>query len=410
MSARSSAGERLFAPFEPGFREDPYPHYRRLREQDPVHRTDYGFWLVTRYDDVVALLHDPSVTSHGSGRLAGERPAGGVAQVQDAWLLSKEPPEHTYVRRLLNAGFTPRAIRPLREHVSSYARELLEPCLEARRFDVTRDFAYPLATDVICELVGVPTADRDLVRDWVMDMFKVVHAGGFGMGAELPEPEDVAAARTALRAFHEYVVDLIAARRRDPADDIIGLMVAAQKRDGRLEDHEIVANALAVFAAGHDTTIGLVGNALIALHRNPEALARVRAEGLSPGAVAELLRYDAPVQSVPRKAAGDLHYGGRTIEAGSNVIVVLASANRDPDRFPDPDRLDLDRRGERSLSFGLGVHYCLGAPLGRVEAELALGLLLDSTRGSEIDEGGIEWRESLEFRGPDALPLELTPA
>ena len=398
-----------FSPYAPGFREDPYPHYRRLREEDPVHRTEFGFWLITRYDDVVALLHDRGVTSTGSGRLAAASSKSRVAQIQDAWLLTKEPPEHTYIRRLLNQGFTPRAIKPLRDHVERYAHELLEPRLEERRLDVARDYAYPLATDIICELVGVPKADRDRMRDWVMDMFRVMHAGRFGSGGELPPPEEVGAARRALKGFDEYVRALIAERRQRPTRDIIGLMVEAQGREGRLEDHEIVANTLAVFGAGHDTTIGLIGNAVIALHRNPDALSRVRAEGLTPQSVEEILRYDAPVQSVPRKAATDIEYGGKRIEAGSNLIPVLAAANRDPERFPDPDRLDLDRPAGRHMSFGLGVHYCLGAPLGKVEAEIGLGLLLTRTRDSAIDESGIQWRPSFEFRGPDALPLAFSP-
>jgi len=404
----------LFSPFAPGFREDPYPHYHRLREEDPVHQTAGGYWLLTAYDDIAAFLHDRRASSRGAGRMAGggqPAPAGGMlSRTQDSWVLFREPPDHTYLRRTLNPGFTPKAIAGLRDHVERHAQALIEPLLEEGQMDLVADFAYPLATDMICELVGVPRVDRDKCHRWMIDILEVIHGGRFGTGTDLPEPESIAASRSAHRAFFEYFGQLAMDRRESPKDDLISLLVETQDRDGRLDTHDVVANALMMFAAGHDTTVGLVGNSAIALHDHPEQLEQVRARGLDSTGLDELLRHAGPVHAVVRIALEDLDYGGKTIEKGSNVLAILPAANRDPSHFPDPDKLDLDRRDARALAFGLGIHYCIGAPLARLETEIALGMLIRSTKDLEVGTEAVVWGSSLEFRTPRRVPLTFTAA
>jgi cytochrome P450 len=257
---------------------------------------------------------------------------------------------------------------------------------------------------VICELLGVPAADRDRCRDWGLHVFRA-------MNDPMADPEVAVASKASLAAFDEYFSALIEERRRAPRDDVLSALVAAEAEDDELTTSDVIANTLLLFGAGHETTMGLIGMAILSLHRHPDELAELRAAGtIAPETIDELGRYESPIQMATRIAGEDVEYGGCTIAAGDHVTAVIGAANRDPARFPDPDRLDPGRDAGRPLTFGIGIHYCLGAPLARMEVEIVLSTLLARTRDWEIDEGGLEWkRDSLAFRGLRALPMSVEP-
>lgn len=394
--------EDLFNPYAPEFHADPYPAYHRLRSLDPVHQTPLGFWILTRYDEVVMALRDPRFGRDGFEQMLaavyGDDPVSGRLPRS---MLFRDPPDHTRLRALVSKAFTPRVIEGMRTHIQDIVERLLDRVAEAGRMDVIADLAYPLPVTVICEMLGVPTEDQDTIRRWSSDIARSLDEIG------LPsDPGIVERGRAARGALGAYFRRLLPERRRRPQDDLLSLLIAAEEQGDKLSEGELLATCVLLFVAGHETTVNLIGNGLLALLRHRGELERLRGEpALIQGAVEELLRYDSPVQRTARMTSADVEIGGRTITKGSMVIAAIGAANRDPAHFADPDRLDITRRDNRHVAFGFGIHFCLGAPLARVEGQIALGTLLRRMPRPALAAATPEWRESSTLRGLKTLPI-----
>ncbi|MCO5967156.1 cytochrome P450 family protein [Actinoallomurus soli] len=367
--------ESIVFPYEdPAFVADPYPFYRRLREGGPVRRvvTVRGLeaWLVTRYDDAREALTDPRLSSDlrlaTDPRLLEQLPAAERDGAMRS-MIRLDPPDHTRLRRLVSQAFTARRVAELEPRVQEIADRLLDAIVPAGRADLIEDFALPLPVTVISELLGVPPEDRDGFQEWTNVML-----------AQHPDRPDLAAMDRAWRRMWSYLEGLLAAKRTDPADDLLGALITARDQERRLDEGELVAMAFLLLVAGYVTTVNLIGNGIAALLAHPGQLKLLRDDpALLPGAVEEFLRWDGPVDpGVLRVAAEDLEIGGVRVPRGATVIVATAIADRDPVEFHDADRLDVARQAGAHLAFGHGVHYCLGAPLARLEGRIAIGTAL----------------------------------
>ncbi|GAA1739295.1 cytochrome P450 [Luedemannella helvata] len=384
---------------------DPYPVYARYRAVEPVHETAAG-WYVFRFDDVAAVLMSPRV---GRGAPPGQRPAPLIPEeypalraIVENWLVFLDPPRHTRLRALVTRHFTARLVADLRPRIAELAGGLLAEVRAAPVTDLVADFAAPLPILVISELLGVPPGRRDWLRARAVALQEANTSRGGDRAARLGAAE---AASVELWDFFAAEV----ARRRDggPADLTTALVRAAPA----LTDTEIISTCVHLLTAGHETTTNLIAKATLALLRHPEVRDRLAAEpALMPGAVEEFVRYDAPVQMVSRRTYEDLRINDVTIPAGGKVTLVLGSANRDPRRFPDPDILDVGRDASRNASFGMGIHYCLGARLAYLEAEIGLTALLRGLPGLAFADEPVEYADDLVFHGPSRLPLATARA
>jgi pimeloyl-[acyl-carrier protein] synthase len=391
---------------DPDFLADPYPVYHRLRTEDPVHHHPFGFYVLTRYDDVAAFLRDPRFGKSGYQALIESRFGAGP---DGPWLalsmLFRDPPDHTRLRALASKAFTPRGVETLRGHIQGIVDRLLERVADAPRMDVIEDLAYPLPVTVISELLGVPVGDGDTVKGWSRDVARALDAIALPVG-----PDVIERGRRATDEMAGYFRDLIAERRRRPGTDLLSGLVEAEEAGDRLTEQELLATCVLLYVAGHETTVNLIGNGLLALLRHPEERRRLQADpGLLSGAIEELLRYDGPVQRTGRMAAYDTEIGGVPIPAGSLVLGLLGAANRDPSRFTEPDRLDLGRAEPRHLAFGSGIHYCLGAALARLEAQVAIATVLQRFPALTLAVECPIWRPSSTLRGLEALLVVLRP-
>jgi pimeloyl-[acyl-carrier protein] synthase len=388
--------EVLFNPLLPEFHADPYPFYRRLREEDPVHQSPLGFWVLTRYDDCVTALRDGRFGREAFAQLLADvyGDGTGVGALPRS-MLFRDPPDHTRLRALVSKAFTPRVIDQMREHIQEIVDRLLDRVQPAGAMDVIADLAYPLPVTVICEMLGVPLSDHESIRGWSADIARSLDAIGLPSDAEI-----VDRGRVARHAIGDYFRALVPRRRADPRNDLLTGLIAAEEQGDKLSEGEVIAMCVLLFIAGHETTVNLIGNGLLALLRHPEQLARLQQDAaLVPAAVEELLRYDSPVQRTARITMADVEMGGKQIAKGAMVVTAIGAANRDPAQFTDPDRLDVTRKDVRHISFGYGIHFCLGAPLARVEGQIALGTLLKRAPRLALDEPSPEWRESSVLRG-----------
>jgi cytochrome P450 len=397
-----------FNPFEPGYVENPYRQFAQLREHDPVHLTPFGVWYVSRYDDVVRLMRDPSLSVEDSNA----KPTMLTAMRQEVLgedrgrerfqsMLDRDPPDHTRLRRLVSRAFTPRRIGELRGRVQELVDAKLAPAAEAGAMELVGDLAFPLPFEVISEMLGLPDTDREQIRAW---------SGVVVRGLEpVADPELLLAIEEAGTNLSGLVSELIEWKRANPDDRILTHLIEAEDEGDVLSDEELVAQVLLLFIAGHETTVNLIGNGTLALLRNPDQLAALRADpALIGNGVEELLRFDAPVQMTRRITVTDLELHGRTIEAGSFVVLALASANRDEAHFgPTAAELDLRRpaAGEH-LAFGGGAHFCLGAALARMEAQVAIGSLVQRFPGVAAA-GEPEYNGRINLRGLERLELAL---
>ena len=396
-----AASEELFNPFRPEFHADPYPFYHRLRSVEPVHQTSMGFWVLTRYDDVVMVLRDPRFGRDGFEHLLAavygdDRESGRLSRS----MLFRDPPDHTRLRALVSKAFTPRVIESMRAHIRDIVDRLLDRVQDSHGMDVIADLAYPLPVTVICEMLGVPAGDQGAIRQWSSDVARSLDAIGMSSDAEI-----VTRGRAARRELADYFRRLLPERRRHPQDDLLSLLIAAEEAGDKLSEGELLATCILLFIAGHETTVNLIGNGVLALLRHPDQLGRLRDDpALIHSAVEELLRYDSPVQRTARITNTDVEVDGRAIAKGSMVVAAIGAANRDPAHFSEPDRLDIARRDNRHVAFGFGIHFCLGAPLARVEGQIALGTLLRRMPGMAVT-GTPAWRASSTQRGLTALPV-----
>jgi len=388
----------------PEFHQDPYPLYERMRRECPVCRSTEGIWYLTRYADVDAALRDPRLSKDHArmrrwhARQTGREDLGGLRDRFGRSMLHADPPEHTRLRKLANKAFTARRTEGLRPRIEAIVEGLLDAARAAgSTMELIEALAYPLPVTVICELFGVPPSDRDRLRAWSGQLVNQTD------GVLTPDSQRI---EQAADEFEEYLRDLMDKRRAEPANDILSALVAVADSDEQFTDNELVSTCYLLLVAGHQTTVNLIGNGTLALLRHPDQLGRLQRDPtLIRSAIEELLRYDSPVQRVTRIVVGQLEIGGYILGDGEFVSPVLAAANRDPDYFPDPDRLDLGRAGNRHLSLSNGAHFCLGAPLARLEGEVAIGALVQRLPALRLATETITWRSKSTFRGVEALRL-----
>lgn len=380
-----------------GLLAHPYDVYRRLRDTAPVHRITgpdgTTAWLVTRYEDVKAALSDPRLSLDkrtGTGTYKGLS----LPPALDANLLNMDPPDHTRIRRLAGRAFTPRRVQQLREPIRRTADQLLDALGAHGTTDLVASYTAPLPITVICDLLGIPEGDRLDFRQWTD-------------GLMAPDPARPHAAKEAMAAMLGFLTRLVEAKRREPADDLLSDLIAVRDEGDRLGEEELMSLAFLILFAGYENTVQLIGNAVLALLRHPDQLAALRKDPERlPAAVEELARYEGPMLLAMRRfPVEDVTIAGVTVPAGETVWVSLSAADRDPARFPDPDRLDLSRDAAGHLALGHGIHYCLGAPLARAETEIALAALLERFPELALAEADVTWRPSLRARGLVKLPV-----
>ena len=396
----------LFNPFLSANRRDPYPGYARVRETGGVYRAPFGMFIASRYDDVTSLLRDPRFSANRSHaapfRLIRwlNRDAPDFLNLIDRNLLNLDAPDHTRIRGLVTKAFTPRRVAALRPRIEQIVEALLDDVAKRGDCELIRDLAHPLPVIVIAELLGVPAKDRDAFRDWSGGVAQIIDP----LNAE----RGMARARESATALASYFRGMLALRRAEPRDDLLSAMIAAEQ-DGRvLGEGDLLSLCTLLLAAGHETTTNLIGNAVLALLRFPDQAERLRAQpSLMPTAVEEFLRFDSPVQFTDRVALEDVEFGGQRIPRGRPVGLLLAAANHDPAQFAAPHRLDVARADNRHVAFGGGPHFCLGAPLARLEAEIALAALLRRLPTLRGDPNAVAYRPSVLLRGPLALPLRI---
>lgn len=380
---------------------DPFPTFAALRSEDPVHWSEaHGAWLVSRYDDVAMGFTDPRLSSDRVRPLLEvldpdrRRHIEPVLELMTDWMVLTDPPVHTRLRRLANAAFQPGRIATMESGISALVQELLDEFVAKGHRDLILHFAYPLPATVIADLIGAPPEDRNRFRLWSDELSLVA----FGAGGEARVDRHERAAR-GLGELFEYFDGLIEHAREQPGDDMISRLLEPGEDGDRLSDLEIRAMCTLMLFAGHETTTTLIGSGMLALLRHPDQLERLRADPSAAGrAVEELLRYDGPVKVLIRWVTETFELRGRTIEEGQRVFLLPAAANRDPERFPDPNALDIRRSPNPHLAFGRGVHTCIGALLARIEARVAIPAILDRLPGIRLDDRELCWEDSLASR------------
>jgi len=385
---------------------DPYRYFGELRAEDPVHWNErWGGWILTRYDDIVKIYKDPRVSSDRVSYLSKklcpaerETLAPSLSILSD-WIVFVDPPKHTRLRQLVSKAFGLRRIAELRPRVERLVDTLLEPIVGVGDFDLIADFAYPLPVTVIAELIGVPHEDNDLLNRWSKEIALVIVSA-------LDVDDRHSRSQQALLEFSDYLREVLERRRIVPGDDLISTLIAAKEDGVQLSDEEIIAACSMILFAGHETTTNLIANGVLALLRNPDQLTKLNHDpSLIPSAVEECLRFDCPAKAITRIAGEELEVGGKRIEKGQRMLLVQGAGNRDPDVFPDPDHFDITRDPNPHLAFARGPHFCLGAPLARLEMEVVLERLFRRLPTLRITTEEVKWQPVIITRSLDSLPL-----
>jgi cytochrome P450 len=398
----------LYHLLDPAVVVNPYPLYRRLQTEDPVHWDPYlHAWLITRYADVVTVLQRCSaqrsprpeqLTALGLSEL------NPIAQVMVRQMLFLDPPAHTRVRALAAAAFTPPRVEAIRAHIQEITDSLIDAVLPLGRMDVIAQLADLLPATVTAELLGVPVEDREQLKTWSKDFSEM-------LGNFQHNPGRASLMLETVENMTAYFQARMREQRHDPREGVLHALMSAEIDGDRLSEEEVVANAIITMTGGQETTTNLIGNGLLSLLRHPRELARLRADpSLLPSAVEELLRYESPIQFTARLASSDFELSGTPIQKRQAVISVLGAANRDPERFPDPDVLNLTRQDNRHVAFGWAAHYCFGAPLARMEAQIAFGTILRRLKGLALEPDPQVWRRNAGFRGLEELLVTFEPA
>ena len=407
MAGTTTGEPVIFNPFEPGFFDDPYRQYAALREHDPVHRSPLEVWVLFRYDDIVTVLRDSSLSVEVDNATPTARMQMFAEQAPETRergahsILNVDPPDHTRLRRLVSKAFTPKMVHELRPRIQTLVDDALEAMAARGEADVIGDLAFPLPFTVISEMLGMPDGNRDDVRGWSHTLTKTLDP--------ILSPEEVQAALAAADNMLAHVQDVLAWKRGHPADDLLTGLLAAEDEGDRLSEEELLDQVLLLYVAGHETTVNLIGNATLALLGHPDQLARLRSDPeLDGGAVEELLRYDSPVQFSRRITTADLEVAGTTVPAGTFMLTCLGSANHDEARWgPTADELDTTRPDAgQHMSFGNGIHHCLGSSLARTEAQVAIGTLVRRFPDLELA-GEPERNGRVVLRGLESLPVEV---
>jgi cytochrome P450 len=406
----STSEPLVFNPFDPDFRADPYPTYRRLREEDPMHASIIGPTVLTRYDHCSAIVRDHRT---GTDETKSNAYADWVAQGNEplmrdenssAPFLMLDPPDHTRLRGLVSKAFTPKVVEGLRPRAQQLIDGLIDSVIGRGEgsMDLIADVAYPLPVTIISEMMGVPTEDHETFQGWSRELARA-------LDPEIVLPPEVIEARVrASEEFSEYFRGLIAKRRGDPRDDLLSALIAVEEQGDTLTEAELLSTLMLLLIAGHETTVNLIGNGVLALLRNRAQFEKLAADpSLAKSATEEVLRYDAPVQMTMRVAHEDLQFGDFTMARGEMAILMLAAANRDPEAFEDAETFDITRDDSRHLSFSSGIHFCLGASLARLEGQVALATLARRLPTMELDVDRPEYKENLVLRGLAGLPVRF---
>lgn len=407
---RAAPSERLWDPADPDFRADPYPYYDRLRAEAPAYRVPGGPLVLTRYDDVVRVLRSNEVSRdiEANARIDESDPVAVHRRDRRRGaktILTLDPPDHTRLRRLVSKAFTPTAVDRLRTRIEAMVDEVLDRAAERGEVELVDELAFPVPFQVISELLAMPTERATELREW---------SQAITLGLEPSATvADLDLAEAAVLQLIPYLIEIIEARRAAPGDDLLSALLAVEDDGDTLSPEELISFVVLLYVAGHETTVNLIGNGTLALLRNPDQLARWRTDpSIAANAIDELLRFDGPVQHTVRVAMAPLEFadvdGGTVVaEPGDTLLTVLGAANRDPAVFGDPHALRLDRdNAHRHVAFSSGIHYCLGASLARLEANIAIGHLIARFPTIELA-GEPHWRDRLTIRGVDRLELRL---
>jgi cytochrome P450 len=403
----------VFDPFDPLWASDPFPLYAGLRERAPIHRNHLGFWVLARHADCLAVLRDRRASSDSLNVAIERMPKGfrtpiaeddpiAAAMLEMRPFLFRDPPDHTRLRGLVAKAFTPKVVESLRARTQQVVDELLEAAMEAGEVDLLEEFAYPLPVRVICDLLGVPLADQDRFKVWSNALAR-------GLDPDFLLTSEVIEARSqAVLQFSQYFFELLAERRRAPGEDLLSRLVQAEDDGAVLSETELLSTCILLLVAGHETTVNLIAGGTVALLRHPEQLDRFRDDpDVQRSGVEEMLRYVSPVQLTGRALTEDCEFGGVEFEAGDFAMLLIASGNHDPDQFDDPERFDVTRAPNNHLGFGFGIHHCLGAPLARMETQVALTSLVRRAPRLALAVDDVTYKSNVVLRGMESLPVSM---
>ena len=412
-TAPSTPGDPVFDLFDPRWTNDPFPIYADLRERAPIRRTELGFWVVARHADCLALLRDRRASSDGQnanlsrltqrfrGELATDDPMA-EALLELRPFLFRDPPDHTRLRGLVSKAFTPKVVESLRARTQQVVDELLDAALDAGEVDLVDAFAYPLPVQVICDLLGVPPEDQHRFGAWSSALAR-------GLDPDfLLSQEVVDDRRDSVMQFAQYFFELLAERRRSPGDDLLSRLALVEDDGTVLSEGELLSTCILLLVAGHETTVNLIAGGALALLRHPDQFERFRTDPeVTRSGVEEMLRYVSPVQLTGRSLTDDIDIAGVSLEAGDFVMVLIASGNHDAEQFPDPERFDVSRTPNNHLGFGFGIHHCLGAPLARMETQVALSSLVRRAPDLALTVDDVTYKSTVVLRGMEALPVSM---
>jgi cytochrome P450 len=398
----------LYRLLDPEVLANPYPLYHELRSTDPVHWDPYlSAWVLTRYEDVLQVLtrfsadRTPTPTQLSGMGLSRMGP---IADVMVKQMLFLDPPSHTRLRSLAAFAFTPQRVAVLRGHIQEICDRLIDAVLPYGEMDLIRDLAAPLPAIVTAEMLGVPTSDHQQLKEWSADFAEM-------LGNFQHNPDNIPRVLRAVEGMADYFRSAIRDIRRHPREGLINAFLKAEINGDRFTEEEVIANTIVTMVGGQETTTNLIGNGMLTLLRNPQEMQRLRSDfSLTAPAVEELLRYESPSQHTARITPEDTVIGGKQIRKRQAVIAVMAAGNRDPQRFPDPDKLDITRKDNRHLAFGWGPHFCFGAPLARIEGQVAFETILRRLEKIEIQSKPLQWRTNLGLRGLVELPVRFDSA
>ena len=405
--------EPVFDPFDPRWATDPVSLYADLRQRAPVHRNQLGFWVFARHADCLALLRDRR-TSADDAFIDPERVTAEFRATPDPDdpmtaamremrpFLFRDPPDHTRLRGLVSKAFTPKVVESLRARAQHIVDELLDDALDADRVDLLETFAYPLPVRIICDMLGVPLADQDRFKVWSSALAR-------GLDPDFLLTDQVIAERgEAAMQFAQYFFELLAERKRSPGDDLLSGLVQVEDDGTVLSEGELLSTCILLLVAGHETTVNLISGGTVALLRHPDQFERYRTDPeVARSGVEEMLRYVSPIQLTGRALLEDIEIAGVTLRAGDFAMLLIGSGNHDPDQFPDPERFDVGRTPNNHLGFGFGIHHCLGAPLARMETQVALTTLVRRAPDLALATDELTYKTNVVLRGMESLPVAM---
>ncbi len=413
LTSPVAPGHLVFDPFDPTWSSDPFPLYADLRERAPIHRNEMGFWVVARHADCLAVLRDRRASSDSLNVAVERMPEGfrtplaeddpvAQAMLDMRPFLFRDPPDHTRLRGLVSKAFTPKVVESLRAGTQRVVDELLDAAWEQDEVDLLEAFAYPLPVRVICDLLGVPLEDQDRFKGWSNALAR-------GLDPDFLLTEEVIAARgEAVLQFAQYFFELLAERKRDPGEDLLSRLVAAEDGGTVLSETEMLSTCILLLVAGHETTVNLIAGGTLALLHHPDQLERFRTDpGVTRSGVEEMLRYVSPVQLTGRALTEPCAFGGVEFAAGDFAMLLLASGNHDPEQFDDPESFDVTRQPNNHLGFGFGIHHCLGAPLARMETQVALTSLVRRAPDLALTVDDVAYKSNVVLRGMESLPVAM---